>query len=151
MTSVPWAFTKTSWVTWEDTADQPGLLAGAHWYPDKYWGTTSTRREPWTRSALLEVTKASVENRFSCRNKPFQERQELCTEFTSYPRCSGTDVLQLEPVPELEHGPFPLPCCCRTQHNMLSLSDGIEGCHRACVIWYLWGICTVRLIWNWLV
>lgn len=35
---------------------------------------------------LLEVIEISLENRFSCMNKPFQEWQELCTEFTSYPR-----------------------------------------------------------------
>lgn len=154
MTSVPWAITNTVRITWEDIAEQSGLLAGAHPYPDKYWGNTSIKREPWAWSVLLEVTKVSLENRFSCMNKPFQEWQELCTEFISQDAVT-LPVPQPEPVPELEqlHGLFPFhrPCCCRGGKTHCPWVMASKITTKPMVIWDLWGIFTVRLIWNWLV
>jgi len=64
----------------------------------------------WMWSILLEVTKLSLENRFSCMNKPCWEWQEQCTEFTSDHSVSRHQIqlmLQLEPVPVLEHPHHP--------------------------------------------
>lgn len=120
MTSVPWVFTNTSWATWEDMAEEQACLASllgrAHVYPDKHLVRRHQHQAvaTWTWSILLEVTKISLEYRFSCMNKPFWEWQEQRIEFTSYPgvlRRPTQLVLQPESVPPLEHLHRPFPFC----------------------------------------
>lgn len=127
MTSVPWVFTNTSWATWEHIAEEQvcldSLLGWAHVYPDKCLMRRHQHQvvATWTWSILLEVTKGSLENRFSCMNKPFWEWQEQCIEFTCYPGVLQHPtqlVLQPEPVLVLEHLHCPFPFCIPCGHRV---------------------------------
>lgn len=149
--------TKTSWITWEDTAEQPGLLAGTHSHPDKYWGNSSIKRQPCGHGVFFWKLLGSLwKIGFHAWTSHSRSGRSYALSSHLIPGFCGTACAPARACPTAGAAawPLPLPDTLLLQGHCKTCCPWVMASEIATepvAIWYLCGIFTVRLTWNWLV
>lgn len=118
MTSGPWAFTNTSWITWEDIAEQPGLLAGAHSCPDKWKQQQNQEAAMGTWSVLLESPRSLWKTGFPTWSSHSRSGRSYALSSHLIPGCCGTACAPAGACPSAAAAAWPFPHALTVKHTV---------------------------------